>query len=133
MPGAMTARLVVTGFNRYVRNPIYVGSVTIFVGEALLFGQLNLLLYALAAWIGTALFVRSYEKPALARRFGADYETYRRAVPAWRPRLHPWSPDGPPFPVTCDNAPATRMLRCGFAPPRRSATRRRRGVHFTRR
>lgn len=98
MPGAMTARLVVTGFNRYVRNPIYVGSVTIFVGEALLFGQLNLLLYALAAWIGTALFVRSYEDPALARRFGADYEVYRRAVPAWRPRLHPWSPDDPPFP-----------------------------------
>jgi protein-S-isoprenylcysteine O-methyltransferase Ste14 len=58
MPSAMTEHLVVTGFNRYVRNPIYLGSVTIFVGEALLFGQLSLVLYALAVWIGTAIFVR---------------------------------------------------------------------------
>ena len=33
MPGAMTRRLVVTGVNRYVRNPIYLGAVAIFVGE----------------------------------------------------------------------------------------------------
>jgi hypothetical protein len=30
-----------------------------------------------------------------AARFGADYEAYRRAVPAWRPRLRPWTPDDP--------------------------------------
>jgi protein-S-isoprenylcysteine O-methyltransferase Ste14 len=41
----MTTRLVVTGLNRYVRNPIYLGAVTIFVGEALLLGRLSLLLY----------------------------------------------------------------------------------------
>lgn len=93
MPGAMTRRLVVTGFNRHVRNPIYLGSVTIFVGEALLFGQLRLFLYALAAWVGAAVFVRWYEEPALARRFGPDYAAYQHAVPAWLPRLHPWSPD----------------------------------------
>ncbi len=93
MPGAMTGRLVVTGFNRYVRNPIYLGAVTIFTGEALLFGQLSVLLYAIAAWVGTAIFVRWYEEPALTHRFGPDYAAYQRAVPAWRPRLHPWSPE----------------------------------------
>lgn len=60
MPGAVTTRLVVNGFNRYVRNPIYLGAVTIFVGEALLLGRLNLLLYAVAAWAGVAAFVRWY-------------------------------------------------------------------------
>jgi protein-S-isoprenylcysteine O-methyltransferase Ste14 len=95
MPGAMTTRLVVTGLNRYVRNPIYLGAVTIFVGEALLLGRLSLLLYAVAAWVGIAAFVRWYEEPALVRRFGADYQVYRRAVPAWLPRLHPWDPDAP--------------------------------------
>jgi protein-S-isoprenylcysteine O-methyltransferase Ste14 len=39
-----------------------------------------------------AVFVHWYEEPALARRFGAEYEIYRREVPAWRPRLHPWTP-----------------------------------------
>src|SRR5665213_1552166 len=29
MPGAMTKRLVVSGFNRYVRNPIYLGAMAI--------------------------------------------------------------------------------------------------------
>jgi protein-S-isoprenylcysteine O-methyltransferase Ste14 len=93
MPGAMTTRLVVTGFNRYVRNPIYLGAVAIFVGEALLLGQLNLLLYAGAAWVTVAAFVHWHEEPTLTRRFGTDYEDYRRAVPAWLPRLHPWDPN----------------------------------------
>ena len=91
MPGAMTERLVVTGFNQYVRNPIYLAALTIFLGEALLLGQLSLVLYAIATWAGAAAFVRRYEEPALLARFGASYEAYRRAVPAWRPRLHPWS------------------------------------------
>jgi protein-S-isoprenylcysteine O-methyltransferase Ste14 len=48
--------------------------------------------------VAVAAFVRFYEEPTLTRRFGADYEAYRRAVPAWWPRLRPWEPgerDGP--------------------------------------
>ncbi|WP_353508446.1 methyltransferase [Intrasporangium sp.] len=92
MPGAMTTRLV-TGFNRYVRNPIYLGVVTILIGEALLLGKARLFGYALAAWAGVAAFAPWYEEPVLARRFGADYEAYRRAVPAWMPRRQPWNPN----------------------------------------
>ena len=92
LPLAPTQHLVVAGFHRYVRNPIYLGSLLIFTGEALLFGRLSLLLYAAIGWAGAAAFVRWYEEPALARRFGAEYEAYRRAVPAWWPRLHPWTP-----------------------------------------
>jgi protein-S-isoprenylcysteine O-methyltransferase Ste14 len=39
-----------------------------------------------------AAFVRGYEEPALRRRYGAQYEAYRRAVPGWWPRLRPWRP-----------------------------------------
>jgi len=92
LPLTPTRHLVVSGFNRYVRNPIYLGSLMIFAGEALLFGRLSLLVYAAAGWAGAAAFVRWYEEPVLARRFGAEYEAYRRAVPAWRPRRHPWTP-----------------------------------------
>jgi len=94
MPLAPTRRLVVTGFNRYVRNPMYFGLLIVLIGQALLFGQFSLLLYAAAVLVVTAAFVHWYEEPTLTRQFGAEYEAYRRAVPAWWPRLHPWRPDG---------------------------------------
>jgi protein-S-isoprenylcysteine O-methyltransferase Ste14 len=85
-------RLVVGGVYRYIRNPMYVAVLATIVGQALLLGQLGLLLYTAAFWLIAAAFVRWYEERALTRRFGADYETYRRAVPAWWPRLRPWTP-----------------------------------------
>jgi protein-S-isoprenylcysteine O-methyltransferase Ste14 len=92
MPLAPTERLVVSGFNRYVRNPMYVGLLIVLVGQALLFGQFSLLLYAVVMWAVTAAFVRWYEEPTLTRQFSADYPAYRRAVPAWLPRPRPWNP-----------------------------------------
>jgi protein-S-isoprenylcysteine O-methyltransferase Ste14 len=91
-PVAAPERLVVGGVYRYVRNPMYVAVLVAIIGQALLLGQLGLLLYAGAAWLVVAAFVRWYEEPTLTRRFGADYEAYRRAVPAWWPRLRPWEP-----------------------------------------
>jgi protein-S-isoprenylcysteine O-methyltransferase Ste14 len=88
---APTQRLVVSGFNRYVRNPMYAGLVLSIIGQALLFGNFWLLAYAVAAWAVPAAFVRWYEEPTLARTFGAEYEEYRRAVPAWLPRLRPFT------------------------------------------
>lgn len=92
-PIAPTDRLVVTGFHRYVRNPMYVGVALMIVGQALLFGQLGLLLYGLVVWTATAAFVRWYEEPTLAEQFGREYEVYRAAVPAWIPRRRPWTPE----------------------------------------
>jgi protein-S-isoprenylcysteine O-methyltransferase Ste14 len=37
--------------------------------------------------------VRLYEEPALARKFGAEYQAYREHVPRWLPRITPWRPD----------------------------------------
>jgi protein-S-isoprenylcysteine O-methyltransferase Ste14 len=91
-PVAAPERLVVGGVYRYVRNPMYVAILAAIVGQGLLLGQLTLLLYAAAIWLISAAFVRFYEEPTLTRRFGADYEAYRRAVPAWWPRLRPWKP-----------------------------------------
>lgn len=93
MPGAPTQRLVVTGFNRYIRNPIYFGLLLVVIGQALLFGSLGLLIYTALGWVLWAAFVRWYEEPTLTRQFGAAYQAYRRAVPPWWPRLHPWTPN----------------------------------------
>nr|WP_304611111.1 isoprenylcysteine carboxylmethyltransferase family protein [Mycobacterium sp. OAS707] len=92
MPAAPTECLVVTGFNRFVRNPMYVGLLTAVLGQALLFDSLWLVLYAALFWIATASFVHWYEEPTLLRTYGEQYAEYRRNVPAWTPRLTPWHP-----------------------------------------
>ena len=100
MPVAPTQHLVVSGFNRYLRNPMYFGLVAAILGQALLFGSPGVLIYAVVAWVVPAAFVRWYEEPTLARQFGAEYEAYRRAVPAWWPRLRPWTPSQHEMPQT---------------------------------
>ena len=95
VPVASPPRLVVSGPYRYVRNPIYVGFVVILVGEVLLFGSPGLLEYTAVAWCIGAAGARFYEEPTLARKFGAEYQDYRRAVRAWIPRLRPWTPGEP--------------------------------------
>ena len=102
IPVASPPRLVVRGFYRYVRNPIYDGFVVILAGQVLLFGSRGLLEYAAVATCIAAAAVRWYEEPILARKFGAEYQAYRRAVPAWLPRLHPWTPGGPGGPAAGD-------------------------------
>lgn len=94
-PVAPTEHLVVGGLYRYVRNPMYIAVAATIVGQALVLGQPVLLLYAAGVLAATVAFVRWYEEPSLRRRFGNEYEAYRRAVPAWRPRRHPWKAGRP--------------------------------------
>ena len=89
-PVAPTQRLIVSGLYRHVRNPMYVAVLSIIAGQALLFGQAELLAYAALVWLAFHLFVLAYEEPTLRRQFPTDYERYRRAVPRWLPRLSPW-------------------------------------------
>ena len=88
-PSAPTELLVVGGPYRYVRNVMYIAVTGAIAGQALLLCRADLLFYAAVVWALMAAFVRLYEEPTLARRYGAQYEEYRRAVPAWWPRLRP--------------------------------------------
>ena len=92
-PVAPTRHLVVGGVYRYVRNPMYLAVIAAIAGQALLFGQLGLLAYAVIAGLTMFGFVKAYEEPYLADRYGAEYDEYRRAVPGWWPRLTPWNRD----------------------------------------
>ena len=84
-PVAPPEHLVVGGLYRYVRNPMYLAVAATIVGQALILGRPALLLYAAPSPPRCSPSCR-YEEPTLARRFGADYEAYRRAVPGWWPR-----------------------------------------------
>jgi len=81
-------RQLVTGqLYRWVRNPMYVALVIVLLGESVAFQSLALLAYTGAVWLACHLFVLLYEEPALHRRFGAAYDTYRGQVPRWLPRF----------------------------------------------
>lgn len=95
-PMAPPQRLVVVGFYRYVRNPMYLGFAAGWIGLWIVFGHARLAAVAgvVAAALGVHLFVMFYEEPTLRAKFGADYEAYCRHVRRWWPRLHAWeSPD----------------------------------------
>jgi protein-S-isoprenylcysteine O-methyltransferase Ste14 len=93
-PIAPPQRLVVVGFYRYVRNPMYVGFAAGWIGLWIVFGHANPAAIATVAAValGVHLFVIFYEGPALRKKFGADYEQYLQNVRRWWPRLHGWRP-----------------------------------------
>jgi protein-S-isoprenylcysteine O-methyltransferase Ste14 len=85
-PPAPTQQLVTGGLYRYVRNPMYLAVLAVITGQALLLSRPVLLVYAAAVGGAVGAFARWYEEPALARQYGAQYQAYRRQVPAWCPR-----------------------------------------------
>jgi protein-S-isoprenylcysteine O-methyltransferase Ste14 len=89
MPAIPPQRLVVVGFYRYVRNPMYVGFAIGWIGLWIVFGRANpvAVLAVSAVAFGIHLFVVFYEEPTLRKKFGADYENYCRNVRRWWPRM----------------------------------------------
>jgi protein-S-isoprenylcysteine O-methyltransferase Ste14 len=59
------SHLVVTGWYRYVRNPMYVAVLAVIVGQALILGNVTLLEYGALAWLLAHIFVLAYEEPTL--------------------------------------------------------------------
>jgi protein-S-isoprenylcysteine O-methyltransferase Ste14 len=88
-----TRHLVVKGFYRYVRNPMYVSLLLVILGQALFFADARLVAYAFTAWLAPHLFVVFYEEPKLRRTFPDEYARYTAHVPRWIPHLTPWNPD----------------------------------------
>ena len=80
--------LVICGLYRYARNPMYIGSVMVLFGEAILFQTPVLFVYSAAVFVGFYFLVLLYEEPTLRRQFGNSYRQYCRLVPRWIPRMN---------------------------------------------
>ena len=85
-PVAPTQELVITGPYRWVRNPMYLAVVAVITGQGLLLRQPSLLIYAAIVAAAMITFVKLYEEPVLAQRYGDAYRRYQEAVPGWLPR-----------------------------------------------
>ncbi|MBI1765814.1 MAG: isoprenylcysteine carboxylmethyltransferase family protein [Acidobacteria bacterium] len=75
--------LVARGLYRYTRNPMYVGVLSVLLGEAWWWAAKELLAYAALVALLFYCFVILYEEPVLRRQFGAAYEKYCQTVPRW--------------------------------------------------
>jgi protein-S-isoprenylcysteine O-methyltransferase Ste14 len=80
-------RLVIQGFYRYVRNPMYIGAGLALAGAALFYESWPLLGYVAVFLFIAHLFVVWYEEPALRQTFGQDYDAYTERVRRWWPGL----------------------------------------------
>jgi protein-S-isoprenylcysteine O-methyltransferase Ste14 len=77
--------LVIQGPYRFVRNPMYLGVSLVVVGWAALFNAWWLVPYVAVFLLFAHTFVLLVEEPVLRRKFGEEYESYRRHVRRWWP------------------------------------------------
>ena len=80
-------RFVPHGPYRLVRNPMYIGGVSMLLGLGLHLRSVSMALFALVAFLLIHTFVVFAEEPGLRKRFGQEYEDYCNSVPRWIPRL----------------------------------------------
>jgi protein-S-isoprenylcysteine O-methyltransferase Ste14 len=91
-PWDPTARLVVSGPYRHMRNPMITGVAAILAGEAVFFRSWGIAIELAIFVIANAVYFPLLEEPGLRRRLGEDYDAYRANVPRWLPRLRAWRP-----------------------------------------
>ena len=75
------------GVFRFVRHPIYLSEIILYLGLLLL----NISLAAALIWVIAMFFlhyISRYEEKLLLARFGDEYKQYMKEVPMWFPRLY---------------------------------------------
>jgi protein-S-isoprenylcysteine O-methyltransferase Ste14 len=82
-PWAPPQELVMTGFYRFSRNPMYIAVVLVLWGWALGFRSRSLAIYALGVMLAFHLRVVFGEEPWLARTHGEKWTRYKDQVPRW--------------------------------------------------
>lgn len=84
------ARLTTSGPYAHTRNPLYFGSFLLAAGFAMA-AHWSLLLVVIALFIFIYGPTIQQERAEISSRFPADYAAYEANVPAFTPRLTPWS------------------------------------------
>lgn len=79
-------RVIETGGFRYVRHPMYLASLLVYLGLTIVTGSI----LALAVWVGIFLFfnfIASFEEKLLEEKFGDIYKSYKARTGKWIPRI----------------------------------------------
>lgn len=94
-PWHPTRKLVIKSLYAHMRNPMILGVNIILIGEAITFRSWNILIWGACFFILNTVYFILSEEPGLQKRFGEEYEEYKRNVPRWIPRIRPWKPPAP--------------------------------------
>ena len=86
-PVAPTRTLVVSGFYRFVRNPMYLAVTSLILGQAVLFANWGVALYGVVVVAAFHTFVTLYEEPTLRATYEEEYDAYCARTPRWIPRV----------------------------------------------
>ena len=84
-PLVPTRQLVTRGPYAWVRNPINIGEILVFLALSVWFTSWMLLAYALLSLAAFHWFIVRAEEPRHERLFGDRYLQYRARVPRWWP------------------------------------------------
>jgi protein-S-isoprenylcysteine O-methyltransferase Ste14 len=90
-PWSPPKALVVGGFYRWTRNPMYWGVLIAVAGAGVAAASPLLVLYLIALTFAFHVRVTTHEEPWLALRFPEAWRRYSIEVPRWWPRGTPWT------------------------------------------
>ena len=79
-------QFVVIGPYKYVRNPMYIGGLTLLIGFGFYHRSLSIVFSSLIFFLFLHLFVLFYEEPGLEKRFRQSYLDYKRSIKRWIPK-----------------------------------------------
>ena len=88
------AQLATSGPYAFTRNPLYLGSFLLGLGFTIASGRLVLALVFAALFLGIYLPVMRVEASTMGQLFGSQYDTYKRSVPLFFPRITPFRESG---------------------------------------
>ncbi len=75
--------MLVKGPYRFSRNPMYLLEIGMWLGWAIFYGSIAVLIAFVLSWIGFAFFMVPSEERQLEARFGETYLQYKNSVPRW--------------------------------------------------
>jgi hypothetical protein len=85
--------LATSGPYAFTRNPLYFGSFLLGLGFTIASGRWPLALLFAALFIGIYFPVMRVEASTMGQLFGSDFDSYKRSVPLFFPRLTPYRSD----------------------------------------
>jgi protein-S-isoprenylcysteine O-methyltransferase Ste14 len=90
-PWTPTQKLIIRGPYKYCRNPMITGVFFILLGETMVLNSVSILVIACIFFLVNTIYFIVKEEPDLYKRFGHEYECYKKNVPRWLPRFRPYN------------------------------------------
>jgi protein-S-isoprenylcysteine O-methyltransferase Ste14 len=87
LPFMPTRKLIITGPFLYCRNPMTLGAILGYFGEAVILGSLSALVIVIILTVVLLLYLKLVEEKELEARFGDEYIAYRDVTPFMFPRF----------------------------------------------